>query len=90
MAAWAEGARAWREHSSTGAAGFFSTAEAWRTYEPVAFGVSDFEVDIPHRDDVSYAFEIELDRFVSRRRIAEQKERLLRQAALPPDRRPNA
>jgi tetratricopeptide (TPR) repeat protein len=76
MAAWAEGARAWREHSSTGAAGFFSTAEAWRIYEPVAFGVSDFQVDIPHRDDVSYAFETELDRFVSRE-IAEQEERML-------------
>ena len=84
MAAWAEGARAWREHSSTGAAGFFSTAEAWRTYEPVAFGVSDFEVDIPHRDDVSYAFEIELDRFVNRE-IAEQERSLVARLERRPD-----
>lgn len=29
LAAWAEGARAWREHTREGASGFFSTRESW-------------------------------------------------------------
>lgn len=65
LAAWAEGARAWREHSVRGQARIIPTEEAWQTYEPVAFGVSDYEVDIPPRNAVAGQFERELARFIN-------------------------
>lgn len=84
MAAWAEGARAWREHSRNGQAQLFTTQEAWQLYDPVAFGVSDYQVDLPLREDLVWAFETELDRFVSRE-IAEQEERYLERLQSRPD-----
>jgi len=76
LAAWAEGARAWREHDADGAAGFFATRESWQIYEPVAFSVAEYQVDIPLRDDLVRAFDTELNRFVSRE-IADQEAPLL-------------
>lgn len=65
LVAWFEGASEWRKHAPDGAATLYPTEEAWRTYEPVAFGVSQFEVDVPPRDDVTVSFAGELDRFVT-------------------------
>ncbi len=76
LAAWAEGGSQWRKHHPEGAAQLIPTAEAWRTYEPVAFGVSDYEVDIPLRDDVEAGFGSEFDRFVNRE-ISGREESLL-------------
>ena len=64
--AWATGARQWREHSEAGTAGFFTTREAWGTYQPVAFNVSDINVLPPQDETVAAAFERELDAFVDR------------------------
>lgn len=74
--AWAEGARQWQKHTNDGKARFFPTARAWRTFEPVAFGVSDYEVEIPDRSRVASGFRGELDRFV-RRQIADREAELL-------------
>ncbi len=76
LAAWAEGASQWRKFSSEGKARLLPTAEAWQTYEPVAFGVSDYEVDIPLRDEVEEEFGEEFDRFVNRE-ISGREKRLL-------------
>ncbi len=65
LAAWAEGARQWREHSQEDNAELITVRDAWLQYEPVAFGVSDAELDIPSREDVTTLFQRELDRFVS-------------------------
>ena len=35
--AWTTGARQWREYDPQGLAGFYPTAEAWNTYQPVAY-----------------------------------------------------
>ncbi len=82
--AWATGARQWREHSRTGSAGFFPTAEAWSIYEPVAFSVSDIELRTPDAQAVSALFERELDRYVNRQ-IHDQEEELLHSLAARPD-----
>lgn len=84
MAAWAEGARAWREHSREGEAALFTTREAWQQYEPVAFGVSDYQVDLPLREDLVFSFRSELDRLITRE-IAEQEERFLRRLERNPE-----
>lgn len=76
LAAWAEGASQWRTHAAADAAELIPTAEAWRTYEPVAFGVSDYEVDIPPRSDVSASFSAELSSFV-KQEISSREEELL-------------
>ena len=64
--AWATGARQWREHNPAGNAGFVRTGEAWGTYQPVAFSVSDIRVAAPEQDEVAEAFRSELDRFIER------------------------
>lgn len=74
LAAWTEGARQWREHEPEGRAGLFTTSEAWRRYEPVAFGVSDYQVDIPLRSAVARVFHEELDRFIKREIIVREGE----------------
>ncbi len=85
LVAWAEGASAWRKHAADREATLYPTAEAWRTYEPVAFGVSQFEVDVPPRDDVTEAFATELDRFVTQEVSAREQVFLDRLRSRPSD-----
>jgi tetratricopeptide (TPR) repeat protein len=87
LAAWAEGASQWRKFSPQEQAELIPTAEAWRTYEPVAFGVSDFEVDIPLREDVAEEFGGEFDRFVSREISGREQDLLGRLRRRPGDSR---
>lgn len=84
LAAWAEGAAQWRRFEAAGAAGFWPTAEAWRSYEPVAFGVSDHRIDLPAQDAVEQAFASELNRFVERQ-LSDREEALLDQLKRQPD-----
>jgi tetratricopeptide (TPR) repeat protein len=76
MEAWAEGARQWREHNPDGNAGFYPTTDAWQTYEPVAFSVSDTAVPTPEQETVAALFTRELNRFVNRQ-IHSREQRLL-------------
>jgi len=76
LLAWDEGASRWRKHAAEGDASFLITREAWRTYEPVAFRISNYEVDIPLRDEVLKAFGSELDRFIFRE-IGDREQNLL-------------
>lgn len=87
LAAWAEGASQWRKYSPEGQARLIPTAEAWRTYEPVAFGVSDFEVDIPLRENVAEEFGGEFNRFVSREISGREQDLLGRLRRRPGDSR---
>ena len=51
----------------------------WKSYEPVAFSVGDYQVDIPNRGQLTSAFRTELDHFIKRElQVMEQplKERL--------------
>lgn len=72
LAAWTEGARQWREHSDYGTAELIRTSDAWREYEPVAFGVSEYELEIPLRVNVANLFRDELNAYVSQE-IADQE-----------------
>jgi len=85
LVAWAEGASEWRKHTADGKAMLYPTAEAWRTYEPVAFGVSQFEVDVPPRADVTESFAGELDRFVTQEVSAREQAFLDRLRTRPTD-----
>jgi tetratricopeptide (TPR) repeat protein len=76
LKAWALGAKQWRSHRSDKRAGFFATAEAWRTYQPVAFSVSQIELGLPQRASVVARFEDELNRFISQE-IYPAEQRLL-------------
>lgn len=76
LAAWAEGARQWREYSGDGTAAMFKTSDAWLDFEPVAFGVADFQLQSPPRNAVATAFSRELNRFVNQE-ISAQEENLL-------------
>lgn len=76
LAAWAKGSAQWRTHKSDEKAEFIPTADAWKIYEPVAFGVSDYQVDLPLREKVAEGFTAEFNRFV-RREITEREQDLL-------------
>ncbi|MGC9312670.1 MAG: tetratricopeptide repeat protein, partial [Sediminispirochaetaceae bacterium] len=64
LSAWAEGARQWRTNDAEKQAGFFPTAEAWKTYQPVAFSVSPIELGLPARDQVVGAVSQQLKNFI--------------------------
>ncbi|MCF7929352.1 MAG: tetratricopeptide repeat protein [Spirochaetales bacterium] len=87
LAAWAEGASQWRRYEQEGKAQLLPNSESWKTYEPVAFGVSDFEVGIPLRDRVEEEFTGEFDRFVNREISGREQELLGRLEQQPGDRR---
>jgi tetratricopeptide (TPR) repeat protein len=76
LRAWALGAKEWRSHRLEEQAGFFTTAEAWRTYQPVAFSVSQIELGLPQRASVVSRFEEELNKFISQE-IYPTEQRLL-------------
>jgi tetratricopeptide (TPR) repeat protein len=82
--AWATGARQWRKHNPEGEAGFFRTAEAWSTYQPVAFSVSDIDVRPPAAEEVVATFRNELDRFVERE-LQSRKRRFVERLQENPD-----
>jgi tetratricopeptide (TPR) repeat protein len=65
LKAWTLGAKQWRTYSSEGQAGFIEIKDAWRTYQPVAFSVSQIELSMPGRDAVISRVKKELDAFVS-------------------------
>jgi tetratricopeptide (TPR) repeat protein len=85
MEAWETGARQWREHAPSGDAGFFRTHQAWKTYQPVAFSVSDTELAPPERDEISSLFQQELESFVNQQIESRQQELLARLEQNPED-----
>lgn len=85
MEAWETGARQWREHAPNGDAGFFRTHQAWKTYQPVAFSVSDTELAPPQRNEVSSLFQQELESFVNRQIRSREEELLARLEENPND-----
>lgn len=76
LRAWVEGARQWREYSKGAQADFLSVAEAWATYQPVAFAVTSFAADPPAPSELAEAFRTEIDRLVTRE-IAEPEKGFL-------------
>jgi tetratricopeptide (TPR) repeat protein len=76
LAAWAAGAKQWRTHFPNNEAGFFETSTAWKTYQPVAFSVSDIELGMPPRDVVISSVRQELETFINRE-IYPREQRLL-------------
>jgi tetratricopeptide (TPR) repeat protein len=74
LKAWALGAKQWRTYNPEGQAGFIEIKDAWRTYQPVAFSVSQIELSMPGRDAVISRVKKELDAFVSQEiNLQEQK-----------------
>lgn len=84
MSAWALGGRQWREHDADGTAQLLRVSDAWGIYEPVAFGVSKYELEIPDRIEVSYLFTNELDDFIDSE-ISSRERRLLARIESDPD-----
>ena len=76
--AWTLGSRQWREHDANGHAELISVEDAWQIYEPVAFGVSQYELEIPDRDELQYLFRSELDDFVDSEISARERSLLAR------------
>jgi hypothetical protein len=67
MAAWAEGARQWREYSANGEAHFYPVHRCWELFEPVGLpGAAEEERFIPPKTDVLAALDKEGARFVAR------------------------
>jgi tetratricopeptide (TPR) repeat protein len=74
LKAWAIGAKQWRTYNPEGQAGFIEIKDAWRTYQPVAFSVSQIELSMPGREAVISRVKKELDAFVSQEiHLQEQK-----------------
>jgi tetratricopeptide (TPR) repeat protein/WD40 repeat protein len=65
MEAWRTGARQWRAAVEEGTAGFFTTADAWRSYKPAAVELNISEPTIS-RQEVRSAYQQELKRFRNR------------------------
>jgi tetratricopeptide (TPR) repeat protein len=84
MQAWAIGAQQWRQHFRAGDAGFFTTEEAWRRYEPVAFSVSSYQIPPPPTDLVVASFRDEM-RFFVEEEIEQQRQPLARRLERDPN-----
>jgi tetratricopeptide (TPR) repeat protein len=84
LQAWAAGAREWREQIPAGRAGFWRTAEAWETYQPVAFTVGSFQITTPAEAQVRASFEEEMQKLVASE-IRERQQTLLAALQLAPD-----
>lgn len=66
LKAWALGARQWRDNHKNSKAIIHLTREAWTVFEPVAFGVSAYELETPLRADLISGFNSELQNFINR------------------------
>ena len=76
VAAWAAGAHEWNADSANGTADFFTVADAWETYDAVAFGVSQIELSLPDANAIRTRFRNELDTFIGRE-VGPREESLL-------------
>lgn len=85
LEAWAAGARQWAANEPSGDAGFHRVSEAWQVYEPVAFSVSQIELEMPPREPVIARFRAELDRFVEQRIYTREQPLLARLESRPND-----
>lgn len=66
MAAWEQGAKEWRDASSSDAAGFLPIREAWAEYAPVGLPGNPTDQSVPSFDRVASAFSAELVKFINR------------------------
>ena len=82
--AWSTGARQWRTASAAGVAAFIPTATAWERYQPVAFSVSEIDLELPNYESVQARFTTEFDRFTSRE-LAPRVDRLSARLESNPD-----
>lgn len=85
LSAWAEGARQWRSNEPEGQTRFFPTAEAWKTYQPVAFSVSTIELGLPARDQVVAAVSQQLKNFIDQEIHPQEKALRARLESRPND-----
>jgi tetratricopeptide (TPR) repeat protein len=80
LEAWKIGATEWRENQLAGNAGFYPTAEAWATFEPVGYtNLKEGNIVVPAQDAVLQAFMAEVRKLVEREvapRAAELKAKL--------------
>jgi len=87
LSAWALGGREWRESDADGKAGFFSVRKAWETYEPVAFSISNYELEVPDRDEVAYLFSKELEDFIDQEISSRERSLMVKLEKDPKDKR---
>lgn len=87
MKAWALGSRQWREHDVNGNAELLPVREAWQTYEPVAFGISNYELEIPDRAEVVYLFSGELENYIDQEIVSRERGLLAQIDRDPSDKR---
>jgi hypothetical protein len=67
LAAWAEGARQWKEYATGGEVRFYPVHRCWELFEPVGLpGASEEERFIPPKADVLAAVDREVARFIAR------------------------
>jgi len=85
VGAWNLGARQWREYEANGDSELYPTREAWKTYEPVAFSVSNYELSVPKREDTVAVFVYELDQYVDQEISARERILLARLNRNPND-----
>ena len=78
LRAWQEGARQWREHFPSGAAGFYPVREAWNTFRPVPSPLSDPGIAVPQSGLVERAYSRSMETIVQRE-IADRVARLEQQ-----------
>jgi tetratricopeptide (TPR) repeat protein len=76
LRAWAEGAREWRTNMDRRQAEFFTTGDAWKRYQPVAFSVSTIELGMPERNKVLDEYRGELRKYMEKE-IYPREQRLL-------------
>lgn len=84
LSAWQEGARQWRQYEGENGSALLPTRSAWSIYEPVAFGVSDYQIEVPSIESVGDTFGQELDSFISRQ-IMKREQYLLGLIKADPD-----
>ncbi len=65
LEAWNYGSKQWRENAERNTAGFFTTAEAWKIYEPVNFQINR-EIPFPAHGLITQSLNGEVDQFINR------------------------
>ena len=77
LKAWEHGLRQWREHAENNEAAFFTTADAWKLFQPVSFGGA-YDISLPDESVVTESFLRQLNAFRDQQIYAGEKKLLER------------
>jgi tetratricopeptide (TPR) repeat protein len=64
LQAWQDGAKEWRENTSSNQAAFYPLHDAWQSYEPVGLPGAEVTVQLPPSEKIVTAYQEEVAKFI--------------------------